>query len=187
MRSFDFAWNAQVSGNAQVYEIARVSGDAQVYGNSRVYGNAMVSGYARVYGSSQVSGNAQVYRNALVSGDARVSGYARIYGNAWVYGDAQVSTRVYDALVTGNAHLSEDDQVEPSAPVDINNIGSEYYIEKKSAPSECAICLGSLDLKKEGEKIWKLKNCDHFFHPACIESWYTTHETCPLCRTNMER
>ena len=93
--------NAQVSGDAwvfedaQVYGDARVSDNAQVYGDARVSRNAWVSGNARVYESAWVSGNARVYDNAQVYGDAEV------YGDAWVYGDAEVS----DTLVYGDERM----------------------------------------------------------------------------------
>ena len=81
--------NAQVSGDAWVFE------DAQVYGDARVSDNAQVYGDARVYESAWVSGNARV------SGDARVYGDAEVYGDAWVYGDAEVS----DTLVYGDERM----------------------------------------------------------------------------------
>ena len=70
--------------NAWVYGDAQVSGDALVYDNARVYDNAWVYGDARVYGDALVYDNARVYDNAWVYGDARV------YGNALVCGDARV-------------------------------------------------------------------------------------------------
>jgi carbonic anhydrase/acetyltransferase-like protein (isoleucine patch superfamily) len=73
-----------------------VSGDAQVYGNAKVFDNALVSG------------DAWVYDNALVCGNARVSEYARVFGNAWVSGNALVSGKAWvcgNALVSGNARV----------------------------------------------------------------------------------
>ena len=91
--------DAQVYGNALVYDNAWVYGDAQVYGNAQVYcdarvcGDAQVYDNAQVYGDAWVCGDAQVRGNAQVYGDARVCGDARVYDNAQVYGDAQIRSR----------------------------------------------------------------------------------------------
>jgi hypothetical protein len=79
--------DAQVSGDARVYDNAWVYGDAQVSGDALVYGNARVYGNAWVYGNALVCGNAWVYGDAQVSGDARVCGNARVYGDARVCGN----------------------------------------------------------------------------------------------------
>ena len=55
--------------------------------NAWVYGDAQVSGDALVYDNARVYGNAWVYGDAQVSGDALVYGDARVYDNAWVYGN----------------------------------------------------------------------------------------------------
>ncbi|KAL0917523.1 hypothetical protein M5K25_012589 [Dendrobium thyrsiflorum] len=44
---------------------------------------------------------------------------------------------------------------------------------------ECAVCLSELS---DGEKARLLPNCSHGFHLECIDMWFRTHSTCPLCR-----
>ncbi|KAJ0515058.1 putative transcription factor C2H2 family [Helianthus annuus] len=44
---------------------------------------------------------------------------------------------------------------------------------------ECAICLSMV---KEGEKTRVLPKCDHAFHMECIDMWFHSHSTCPVCR-----
>ncbi|KAI3803298.1 hypothetical protein L1987_31448 [Smallanthus sonchifolius] len=44
---------------------------------------------------------------------------------------------------------------------------------------ECAICLSEV---KEGEKTRVLPACDHGFHMECIDMWFHSHSTCPVCR-----
>ncbi|GMI77829.1 hypothetical protein like AT1G72310 [Hibiscus trionum] len=44
---------------------------------------------------------------------------------------------------------------------------------------ECAVCLCEL---VEGEKARLLPKCSHGFHVECIDMWFQSHSTCPLCR-----
>ncbi|XP_065011619.1 RING-H2 finger protein ATL60-like [Musa acuminata AAA Group] len=45
---------------------------------------------------------------------------------------------------------------------------------------ECAVCLGELS---EGEEARLLIGCNHAFHLQCIDMWFCSHSTCPLCRS----
>ncbi|KAK4762709.1 hypothetical protein SAY86_008477 [Trapa natans] len=44
---------------------------------------------------------------------------------------------------------------------------------------ECAVCLSEL---VEGEKVRVLPKCSHGFHLHCIDTWFHSNTTCPLCR-----
>ncbi|KAK8935912.1 RING-H2 finger protein ATL45 [Platanthera zijinensis] len=44
---------------------------------------------------------------------------------------------------------------------------------------ECSVCLAELE---EGEKVKVIPVCGHIFHPACIDRWFATSCSCPLCR-----
>ncbi|RWW32686.1 hypothetical protein GW17_00002626 [Ensete ventricosum] len=44
---------------------------------------------------------------------------------------------------------------------------------------ECAICLSQLT---DGEVARLLPKCGHGFHLDCIDMWFCSHSTCPLCR-----
>uniref|UniRef100_A0A0E0DY93 RING-type E3 ubiquitin transferase n=1 Tax=Oryza meridionalis TaxID=40149 RepID=A0A0E0DY93_9ORYZ len=44
---------------------------------------------------------------------------------------------------------------------------------------ECAVCLSEV---ADGEKVRMLPKCDHGFHVECIDMWFHSHDTCPLCR-----
>ncbi|KAI0511744.1 hypothetical protein KFK09_012376 [Dendrobium nobile] len=49
--------------------------------------------------------------------------------------------------------------------------------------AECAVCLNEF---KDGEKIRCLPRCAHLFHVDCIDMWFSSHSTCPLCRAGVE-
>ncbi|KAG0469552.1 hypothetical protein HPP92_015595 [Vanilla planifolia] len=44
---------------------------------------------------------------------------------------------------------------------------------------ECSVCLCELS---DGEKARLLPKCNHGFHLECIDMWFQSHCTCPLCR-----
>ncbi|XP_074267505.1 RING-H2 finger protein ATL60-like [Silene latifolia] len=44
---------------------------------------------------------------------------------------------------------------------------------------ECSVCLSEISL---GEKVRLLPKCNHGFHVECIDMWFKSHSTCPLCR-----
>lgn len=45
---------------------------------------------------------------------------------------------------------------------------------------DCAVCLCEFE---ENEKARLLPNCGHSFHTECIDMWFRSHSTCPVCRT----
>lgn len=47
---------------------------------------------------------------------------------------------------------------------------------------ECAVCLSDV---VEGEKARLLPKCNHGFHLDCIDMWFLSHSTCPLCRNTV--
>ncbi|KAJ0654574.1 putative transcription factor C2H2 family [Helianthus annuus] len=47
---------------------------------------------------------------------------------------------------------------------------------------ECAVCLSDVC---EGEKTRILPKCNHGFHVECIDMWFYSHSTCPICRNTV--
>ncbi|KAF7843697.1 RING-H2 finger protein ATL3-like [Senna tora] len=54
-----------------------------------------------------------------------------------------------------------------------------YQPEDFKEGLECAVCLCEL---AQGEKARLLPKCNHGFHVECIDMWFQSHSTCPLCR-----
>lgn len=46
-------------------------------------------------------------------------------------------------------------------------------------PVDCPICLAEF---AEGDKMRVLPNCNHGFHMECIDKWFVSHSSCPMCR-----
>ncbi|CAN7013431.1 hypothetical protein IGI04_012813 [Brassica rapa subsp. trilocularis] len=48
---------------------------------------------------------------------------------------------------------------------------------------ECAICLLEFD---EDHVLRLLTTCYHVFHQECIDLWFESHKTCPVCRHDLD-
>ncbi|KAG8369898.1 hypothetical protein BUALT_Bualt14G0061300 [Buddleja alternifolia] len=69
----------------------------------------------------------------------------------------------------------------------INSLPYYLYSSKAAAeqqpPLECAVCLSEFE---EKEIVRLLPKCNHNFHLDCIDMWFKSHSTCPLCRSGVE-
>ncbi|KAK7303766.1 hypothetical protein RJT34_14681 [Clitoria ternatea] len=54
---------------------------------------------------------------------------------------------------------------------------------QSETPPECAVCLSEFELGETGRILPK---CKHSFHIDCIDMWFHSHSTCPLCRAPVE-
>ncbi|KAH7678680.1 Zinc finger RING/FYVE/PHD-type protein [Dioscorea alata] len=52
-----------------------------------------------------------------------------------------------------------------------------------NTPIDCSVCLSKIE---EGEKMRILPKCRHEFHAECIDMWFSSHSTCPLCRSTID-
>ncbi|PKU71377.1 RING-H2 finger protein ATL28-like [Dendrobium catenatum] len=48
---------------------------------------------------------------------------------------------------------------------------------------DCAVCLSDF---AADDDVRLLTACCHAFHPGCIDLWFVSHRTCPICRLNVE-
>ncbi|RDX96834.1 RING-H2 finger protein ATL2, partial [Mucuna pruriens] len=58
-----------------------------------------------------------------------------------------------------------------------------FTFSPATPPMECAVCLSEF---KNGETGRVLPKCNHSFHTDCIDMWFRSHATCPLCRAPVE-
>lgn len=48
---------------------------------------------------------------------------------------------------------------------------------------DCVVCLA---LFEESDSLTLLPQCTHAFHTECIDEWFKSHSTCPLCRESVK-
>ncbi|KAJ8453064.1 hypothetical protein Cgig2_014827 [Carnegiea gigantea] len=49
----------------------------------------------------------------------------------------------------------------------------------RNKQTDCAICLSEF---ADGDLMRILPQCGHIFHVTCIDTWLTSHSSCPSCR-----
>lgn len=54
----------------------------------------------------------------------------------------------------------------------------------ESVITECPVCLTKFEPE---DSLRLLPVCKHVFHQECIDSWFESHSTCPLCRASLTR
>ena len=57
-------------------------------------------------------------------------------------------------------------------------------IRKAETPLECAVCLTEFT---DNDTLRLIPHCNHVFHPPCIDTWLSSHVTCPVCRANLSQ
>ncbi|XP_058086487.1 RING-H2 finger protein ATL29-like [Magnolia sinica] len=53
-----------------------------------------------------------------------------------------------------------------------------------NANLECAVCLSEFS---DDDVLRQLTGCNHAFHSECIDLWFETQATCPICRRDLDR
>uniref|UniRef100_A0A5B7BP61 RING-type E3 ubiquitin transferase n=1 Tax=Davidia involucrata TaxID=16924 RepID=A0A5B7BP61_DAVIN len=73
----------------------------------------------------------------------------------------------------------------PGLDISVLNSLPVFAYSSKTHPDsqECAVCLSEFE---ENEKGRLLPKCNHSFHIDCIDMWFLSHSTCPLCRSSVE-
>ncbi|KAG9138253.1 hypothetical protein Leryth_001462 [Lithospermum erythrorhizon] len=62
------------------------------------------------------------------------------------------------------------------------NIVTEEMLRKLGADAECAICKENLVVNDSMQEL----PCKHMFHPPCLKPWLDEHNSCPICRHELQ-
>ena len=60
------------------------------------------------------------------------------------------------------------------------NDNTEVCLHTDETPINCTICRE--DINRENGIMRKITHCGHVFHQKCLDKWFETHKTCPICR-----
>lgn len=85
-----------------------------------------------------------------------------------------------DSTSSASANRGLDAAVLNSLPV---FVFKSLAADDDSSPIECAVCLSEFEESETGRRLPK---CNHCFHTDCIDMWFHSHSTCPLCRSPVE-
>ena len=62
----------------------------------------------------------------------------------------------------------------------INNATTLVNNLTTTGSEDCAICQEAME-----ENLRKINRCNHLFHRSCIETWFQSGVTCPICRIDI--
>lgn len=62
---------------------------------------------------------------------------------------------------------------------------ADHSRQSAEEPSEviCSICFVAFE---NSVLVTTLPQCNHYFHQDCIQEWFKSHGTCPICRLNIK-
>ncbi|KAH7298353.1 hypothetical protein KP509_25G039000 [Ceratopteris richardii] len=66
--------------------------------------------------------------------------------------------------------------------VEFRDMMIHQSLPSSATTSSCVICLTPF---QGTEKLKVLPPCQHSFHCACIDPWFDTNSTCPICRSEV--
>ncbi|KAG2540930.1 hypothetical protein PVAP13_9NG589800, partial [Panicum virgatum] len=108
--------------------------------------------------------------------DDAVARQARGAGGGAAVGASSSAASMLGASPRAGRGLQEDDLL--ALPVYVHGSSSEPE-ESGEGKVECAVCIGEL---RDGDTGRILPRCGHRFHAECVDRWFRSHVTCPLCR-----
>ncbi|KAL3641924.1 hypothetical protein CASFOL_012739 [Castilleja foliolosa] len=106
-----------------------------------------------------------------------------LYARWWLSREAAAQRTNVVSLAADNHNPGLEPSVLSSLPVFIYSSKSKAESEPEWTPLECAVCLSEFE---EDEMVRLLPKCNHAFHIECIDMWFHSHSTCPLCRSPVE-
>ncbi|KAG0496797.1 hypothetical protein HPP92_001488 [Vanilla planifolia] len=77
----------------------------------------------------------------------------------------------------------------PSAPTEVDSyVEVQLWLparthrrrDEEEGEVECAVCLS---LFNERDDVSELPQCGHLFHASCIDLWFQSRGSCPVCRS----
>lgn len=102
-------------------------------------------------------------------------------------GDAVYSQEALDRIITQLMEANPQSNAAPPASDAALQTLDRRAVDKEmlqgEGKTECTICI---DEMKIGDKAVFL-SCKHWFHEDCVVLWLKEHNTCPICRTPVEK
>ncbi|KAE9605934.1 putative transcription factor C2H2 family [Lupinus albus] len=113
-----------------------------------------------------------------------ISGFLSLFSRQCAGGRTRTLSRINLALHTGDRSRSESrglkQEIIDTFPTFLYSNVKSLKIGKETLA--CAVCLNEF---QDDETLRLIPNCNHVFHPSCIDVWLSSHSTCPVCRANL--
>ena len=102
-------------------------------------------------------------------------------------GDAVYSQEALDRIITNLMEVNPQSNAAPPATEEALQKLERKEVNKAmldgESKVECPICIDDM---KEGDQAIYLP-CKHWFHEDCVVLWLKEHNTCPICRSAIEK
>jgi len=91
-------------------------------------------------------------------------------------------------VMTSQLNIPRNEQNNTPLPVPLSSLNLKtqlIYITDQNKliyNENCSIC--SLPIL-QNNLIRKVISCNHYFHQNCVDIWFSTNSTCPICRTDL--
>lgn len=147
----------------------------------RIFGNAMGGGGIRLpdAGHPGLENNVQGLLSLLFG--------PGLAGPNAVHGDAVYSQEALDRIITQLMEANPQSNAAPPATEQAIEKLPKKKLDKEmmgeSGKAECTICIDEMHI---GDEVTVLP-CKHWFHEDCVVLWLKEHNTCPICRTPIEK
>jgi len=99
------------------------------------------------------------------------------------FGDYVWGQNGLDNIITQLLNQLENTGPPPADKSKIDSIPKHTTTQKDvDENADCAVCQSTYEL---GEEVKQLP-CTHMFHIPCLDPWLVLHDSCPICRCNLE-
>ncbi|CAL0317849.1 unnamed protein product [Lupinus luteus] len=116
-----------------------------------------------------------------------ISAFLSLFSRHCAGGRTRTLSRINLALHTGNNGTGSRSESRGLKQEIIDTFPTFLYSNVKrlkigKETLACAVCLNEF---QDDETLRLIPNCNHVFHPSCIDVWLSSHSTCPVCRANL--
>lgn len=110
------------------------------------------------------------------------NGFSSNAGNGFGFGDYAWGPNGLDNIITQLLNQLDNSGPPPAEKGKIESLPI-YEITQKELDerAECAVCQDLFTLKESVKQL----PCKHNFHQPCIDPWLHLHDSCPICRCNL--
>ncbi|KAG5961518.1 hypothetical protein E4U58_004242 [Claviceps cyperi] len=102
-------------------------------------------------------------------------------------GDAVYSQEAFDSIITQLMEANPQSNAAPPASEEALRRLDRRVVDKQmlgpEGTAECSICIDEMVIGQIAVTL----PCKHWFHEDCVVLWLKEHNTCPVCRTPVEK
>lgn len=125
----------------------------------------------------------QVFNNLGVQVLRPGGGTSGTFNFGGSFGDYAWGQNGLDNIITQLLNQLENTGPPPADKVKIDSVPIHRTTQKDvDEKAECAVCRSEYGIGEETKRL----PCTHFFHASCLDPWLVLHDSCPICRCNLD-